>query len=389
MKKRAIVIASVASTIDQFCMNDIKLLSVEYEVHVAANFINGNNTSLERIQEFKEKLDKLGIKYFNICFSRKPISFLNLKAYKDIKNILNTYQYNLIHLHTPVASMITRLANKRKKHSKQIVLYTAHGFHFYKGASLLNWLIYYPLEKFLSKQTDVLITINDEDYSIASRKFKSKQILKIPGVGVNIDEFNRENINIEFVKESIGIPKDSFMLLSVGELNKNKNHKVVIEALSKLHQKDIYYVVCGKGNLKNKLIKLANKHNVNDRVRLLGFRQDVSNIYKAANLFIFPSRREGLSLALMEAMASEKAVICSNIRGNSDLIKQELGGYLVGNNSSEYRKRVIELYNNRNLLSDFGKFNSKFVQNFSLNVVSGEMDSIYKGLDKYIENNFS
>ena len=273
---------------------------------------------------------------------------------------------------------IGRLAARsaRKKGTK--VIYTAHGFHFFKGAPLVNWLAYYPAERWLAKYTDVLITINTEDYEIA-KKFKVNRIEYVPGVGIDTDKFKNIEVNRTEKRESLGVSEDDFMIISVGELNKNKNHQVIIRAIAKLRNEKIKYVLCGQGPLETELRELAKELDVENQVKFLGFRKDVPDLMKVADLFAFPSYREGLSLSLMEAMASGLPVVCSEIRGNTDLIEDGKGGYLVEPSDVEgFAKYIKELIEDSRLKSEFGDFNHKKIENYSIENVMKEVENIYK-----------
>lgn len=258
--------------------------------------------------------------YYNVPFERFPVKPQNLKSYKILKKIIDNGEYDIIHCHTPVGAMLTRLAalDARKKGTK--VFYTAHGFHFYKGAPLINWLLYYPVEKWLARYTDVLITINKEDYERA-KSFKAKKVYYVPGVGIDINRFNKKSNVNDNIRKEFGIAEDSILLLSVGELNKNKNHKVVIEALSRIKNSNIYYIICGRGPLMQQYRQLANSLNVGNRVILTGYRTDVYKFYQAADIFIFPSYREGLPVSMIEAMYNSLPIICTDIRGSKDLVE--------------------------------------------------------------------
>jgi glycosyltransferase involved in cell wall biosynthesis len=377
-KKKALIVTTVASTIDQFCMNDILILLENYDVQVAANFTRGNNTSKERINEFKRELMNKNIAVNEVEFNRNPLSKSNLTAYKKLKKIMQQNKFDLIHCHTPIAAMFARLAAKesRKKGSK--VIYTAHGFHFFKGAPILNWLVYYPVEKCLARYTDTLITINKEDYGRAKRKFKAKIVEYIPGVGIDLEKFNTVEIDRALKRSQLGLSEDAFVVLSVGELNKNKNHEVIIRAIGKIDNSKIHYIICGQGKLDGYLKNLSKETGIENQVHLLGFRKDIPELCKVSDVFAFPSYREGLSVALMEAMANGLPVVCSNIRGNSDLIESEKGGYLVGPSDVDgYAKYINELITDGELRNVFGKFNLQKIENYSIENISKEMEEIY------------
>ena len=260
-----------------------------------------------------------GCKVYQISTSRSPFSFGNIIAIKQIRKIAK--DYDIVHCHTPLAGMATRAACKKLRKKQGLkVIYTAHGFHFYKGAPKKNWLIYYPIEKKCSRWTDVLITINKEDYELAKKKMKAKQIVYVPGVGIDTAKFALAKVDKIKKRIEIGIPEDAQLLLSVGELNSNKNHQIVIKAIHKLSNSNIHYMIAGEGPEELELTKLALELKVN--LHLLGYRDDVLELYKTSNLYIHPSLREGLPVALMEALASGVFCIGSNIRGVKDLLSE-------------------------------------------------------------------
>ena len=345
MKEKVLILASVASMIDQFNIPNIKLLQeMGYEVHVACNFEKGNSCSFEKIQGLKNFLENMKVKYYQINFERNVLKvFSNFSAYKDVKKILEKNKYKFLHCHSPIGGVIGRIAGHL---TKTKVIYTAHGFHFFKGAPLINWLIYYPIEKYLSKYTDILITINKEDYERA-KTFLAKRVEYIPGVGVDVEKIRNIEVNKDKKREELGLTKDNIVLLSVGELNKNKNHEVVIKALAQLNNPNIHYLICGQGNLKGYLEKLIRKLKLENNIKLLGFRKDIYEIYKISDVFVFPSKREGLSVALMEALVCELPVICSDIRGNRDLINDGKNGWLVNNSKKIYSKKIKKLLEER------------------------------------------
>ncbi len=313
--KKVLFTATVVKThINVFHLPYLKWFKEQgYEVHVAAknDFIN----ELCVIPNCD--------KYYDIQFARFPFSKTNIKAYKQLKKLIQENNYEIIHCHTPVAGVLTRLAARNNKNTT--VIYTAHGFHFFKGAPLLNWLIYYPVERFCARYTDKLITINKEDYGRA-KQFKLRKngkLYYVPGVGIDLDEIENIKVDIKKKKAELGIQENTPVLLSVGELNKNKNHETVLQVLSKLKDKNFIYLICGRGVLKEYLERKIQELHLENKAKLLGYRSDVIEILKIADLFIFPSKREGLPMSVIEAMATGLPVIASNVRGNRDLIEKE------------------------------------------------------------------
>ena len=320
--------------------------------------------------------------YYNIPFERNPLKPGNLKAYKELKHIIDEGEYDIIHCHTPVGAMLTRLAAKQARKQGTKVFYTAHGFHFYKGAPAINWILYYPVEKWLSRYTDVLITINKEDYERA-RTFKAGKVCYVPGVGIDLKKFNAGYVNKEQKRKEIGVSADDFVLISVGELIPRKNHEVVIRALSVLKQLDklnhIEYVICGRGAYETDLRKLAEGLDVADHVHFLGYRNDISEICNCADLFVFMSHQEGLPVALMEAMACGLPAVCSNIRGNTDLIEDGVTGLLANNTPEEVAQSISKMKSDTALRNRVASAALQKIKQFDLSSVEDEMSKIYGG----------
>lgn len=325
--------------------------------------------------------------YYNIPFERNPLKPGNLKAYKELKHIIDEGEYDIIHCHTPVGAMLTRLAAKQARKQGTKVFYTAHGFHFYKGAPAINWILYYPVEKWLSRYTDVLITINKEDYERA-KTFKAGKVCYVPGVGIDLKKFNAGYVNKEQKRKEIGVSADDFALLSVDELIPRKNHEVVIRALSVLKQLDklnhIEYVICGRGAYETDLRKLAEGLDVADHVHFLGYRNDISEICNCADLFVFMSHQEGLPVALMEAMACGLPAVCSNIRGNTDLIEDGVTGLLANNTPEEVAQSISKMKSDTALRNRMASAALQKIKQFDLSSVEDEMSKIYGGIGNHL-----
>lgn len=379
--KKALMLSSVASMIDQFNMENIKILkSLGYEVHVLANFSFGNTTSDERTKEFKEELENMGIKVYNVPIPRKITAIKEMIfSYKKIKEICSENNYNILHCHSPIGGVLARLAFKdfRKKGGK--LIYTAHGFHFFKGAPIKNWIIFYPIEKFCSKYTDCLITINKEDYKRA-KGFKAKEVKYVPGIGIDTEKIKDIKRDRKKLKE-FGIEEEDIVLISVGELNKNKNQEIIIKALSKIENRNnIKYILCGKGENLEYLRNISLSLKIEKNILFVGYRKDVLNILKSSDIFCFSSKREGLSVAMMEAMACNLPVVCSKIRGNTDLVLENKGGFLYDFNDIDNFKYGIErLVNDKKLRKDMGQFNFHRIKEFDKENVNAIMKKIYEG----------
>lgn len=260
-----------------------------------------------------------GCRIYQISCSRSPYNIGNIKAIREIKEIVTKNNYDIVHCHTPIAGFCARFACRKKQENGLKVFYTAHGFHFYKEAPLINWLLYYPVEKYCSKYTDVLITINNEDYEFAKKRIKARRVEYIPGVGIDVKRYKNSAVNYIAKRKELGIPNDAFLLLSVGELNKNKNHEIVIKAISKINNPKIHYIIAGDGSLKDYLSGLINNLGLSGNVHILGYKNDVDELYKTADLFCMPSLREGLPVSVMEAKASGCVCALANVRGCVDL----------------------------------------------------------------------
>lgn len=310
---------------------------------------------------------------------RNPFHMKELRrAYQNIMEILREENIDVIHCNTPIGGALGRICGKRAGVKK--IIYTAHGFHFYKGAPLLNWLLYYPLERFLAHNTDVLITINQEDYNRA-QKFhlkKGGQICYMPGVGISLKEYGCDKTNREKMRESLGISPKDFLMIGSGDLVKNKNFGMAVRSVARCNDKKIHLLICGKGPELEKLQRLAKVCGVKEQVHFLGFRNDMKDLLHASDAFIMTSFREGLSRSVMEAMASGLPVVATRIRGNVDLI-EEKGGYLVAvNDEKGMAGKIKALKENQDLREGMGSYNSMHVRKFSQERVKRYMKELYQ-----------
>lgn len=320
-----------------------------------------------------------GCRVHDLSFCRSPFSKDNWHGYKQLKEILLKNEYDVIHTHTPIASVLVRIACRRNKEIR--VIYTAHGFHFYRGAPLWNWLFFYPVEKWLSRYTDVLITINEEDYNRAKKSFRAKKVQYVPGVGLDTKRLRYTIVDKVAKREELGVPVDSFVLLSVGELNDNKNHETIINALSKLNNRNLYYIICGQGPLEDYLADLAKRLGVEEQVRLLGYRTDVAEIYKVSDVFVFPSKREGLGMAALEAMASGLPIITSNVHGIADYsIDGKTGFSYKPCDADGFARGIYTLLSDSALVETIGEYNAKAVDKYDVSYIVDIMAKIYDEL---------
>ncbi len=365
---KILYVTTISLTMNTFFKPHIDMLVQEgNQVDIACNY---RDLALDPLYS------QLGCKFHQVDFSRSPLSVDNLKAYGQLKHVIAEGNYDIVHCHTPNAAVITRLVGRkfRKKNGLK-VFYTAHGFHFYQGAPKLNWMVYYPVEKLCSRFTDKLITINREDYELAKRKFKAKEVHYVPGVGVDLSKYEDVQTDRAAKRQEIGVPADAVLLLSVGELNENKNHQIIIRALAKLNDPNVHYAIAGVGDRRDYLLGLADELGVAQQVHLLGYRKDVPELNCAADVFCFPSFREGLPASLMEAMAGGLPCAVSRIRGNSDLIDAD-GGALFDPYDEDacYEALGWILRNDRKAL---GAYNRTKVQHFSQRSVMELMRAVY------------
>ena len=347
-----------------------KLINEGHTVDIATN------QSTSKVPEIYEEL---GCKIYNISCTRSPLNKNTVRAIGEIKKIVNENEYDIVHCHTPIAAMCTRLAciKARKKGTK--VFYTAHGFHFYKGAPLKNWLMYYPIEKICSYFTDTLITINKEDYALACKKMKAKKIEYVHGVGLDTQKIFNTVVDRQKKREELGISDEAVMLLSVGELNQNKNHETVIKALAQVNDKNVHYFIAGTGGKEEYLKSLAEDLGISENVHILGFRSDVVELYKSADVFVHPSFREGLPVSLMEAMCSGLPCIVSQIRGNQDLVENSLNGFCCNPfNEREFADAIEKFVADKKMREEMGKQNIEKVKLFDISNVINDMEKIYK-----------
>ena len=367
---KVLYVTTISLTMNSFFKPHIEMLVCEgHHVDIACNY---RDLPLDKLYS------QLGCGFHQVDFSRSPLSSDNMKAFRQLKAIVRNGSYDIVHCHTPNASVITRLVcRKLRKNSELKVFYTAHGFHFYKGAPKLNWMFFYPVEKFCSRFTDKLITINTEDYELAKSKFKAKEICYVPGVGIDLSRFENIQVDRSEKRREIGVPEDAFLLLSVGELNANKNHQVIVKALAKLNNPNVHYAIAGIGDKRDYLLELASSLGVSEQVHLLGYRKDIPELNHSADAFCFPSHREGLGLAAIEAMACGLPVVAAENRGTKSFILNDHNGYLCISDSIEEFASVIDSLISDNHSRKVPLDGCNTALRFSINSVLKEMRKIY------------
>ncbi len=378
-KPKALILASVASMIEQFNMQNIELLLENgYEVHVACNCREGSTISDAKIQQLTHTLTAKGVTVVHVPIPRKITNIRGiLDSLAQVKTLCNTHAYALLHCHSPIGSVVARVAAVASRRKGTKVIYTAHGFHFYKGAPKANWILYYPIEKLCSRWTDVLITINREDYAFAQKHMRAGQVVYIPGVGLDTAKFSSVPTDCEAKRTELGLQKNDILLLSVGELNQNKNHETIIRALAQPNIPPVHYVIAGEGDRKQELAELASALGVN--LHLLGYRTDVTEWLHCADAFVLPSFREGLSVALMEAMAAGLPCIVSAIRGNVDLI-DATGGFLCEPEDIQaFASAIAELFKD-DKRRQMGARNQTVIKDFDVHTIMNMTAAVY-GID--------
>lgn len=361
---KILYVTTIGGTINFFNSFINQLINEGHTIDIATN---------ERNSKVPACYHEWGCTVYQIDTSRSPLNMGNIKAIAQIKELVTKEKYDIVHCHTPVAAMCTRLACRKARKEGTKVFYTAHGFHFYKGAPLKNWLLYYPVERICAHFTDVLITINQEDYALAQKKMKAKRVEYVPGVGIDLAKFGQSTVDKAAKRKELGIPEEATLLLSVGELNENKNHETVIRAIKDM---DVYYIIAGKGGLQGHLQNVIDELGLANKVKLLGFRDDIGELCEIADIYVMPSYREGLSVALMEAMAKSLPCVASRIRGNTDLINEN-GGALFDPRSIKDCANAINCL----LAGDLekcGECNAIRIKNFSIENVNTAMGDIYQ-----------
>lgn len=381
--KRVMQLASVASMIDLFNRENIVIMeTLGCKVDVTANFQEGSITSSQRVTEYKKELEDKGVDVFDIPIPRSVFKISKiLKSYKMLKKLADDGQYKMVHVHSPIGGVVGRLAFKKARKAGTKVIYTAHGFHFFKGAPWLNWALFYPIERYCSKITDVLITINKEDYQRAM-SWNSCKVEYVPGIGVDVETFKsvldkekKDNLRREF-----GFTDNDFVFMSTGQISVRKNHEVVIRALAKVRNTHVKYLIVGFGELQDKLQALVDELGLKDRVVFAGYRGDVRDLLHVVDGFAFPSLQEGLPVALMEAMAAGLPVVCSRIRGNVDLIQDGEGGFIYDSRDVDGFAEGIRKISQGESVQKMGEINKKTMEKFDTSVVNTKMNSLYKEL---------
>lgn len=369
MNKKVLFCASVDIHFKAFHLPYMKWFKEQgWEVHVAA--------CGEMILPYVDKK-------YNIPIQRSPFNKMNLGAYKELKEIIDKNQYNIIHCHTPIGGVLTRLAAKKARQFGTKVLYTAHGFHFCKGAPFINWVLYYPVERVLSQFTDCLITINQEDYTLAeTHQFKANSIKHVHGVGVNTELFKPiEETQKSKFKKKLGYKPQDCLMVYAAEFNKNKNQKLLIESIALLKDEipEAKLLLAGEGPLLTECQALADKLGVKGMIDFLGYRNDIDKLLQISDIGVASSLREGLPVNILEAMACGLPVIATDNRGHRELITDDKNGWLVKSNPVDFSSKIKILVRNSDLKYELGvQGRNEVLLKYSIPRVLEEKNNIYR-----------
>jgi glycosyltransferase EpsD len=322
-------------------------------------------------------------KKYNIPIQRSPFNKRNTIAYKELKSIIDKNQYKIIHCHTPMGGFLTRLAARNARKTGTKVIYTAHGFHFCKGAPLTSWVLYYPIERILSKFADCLITINEEDFELAKKhKFKSNDIEHVHGVGVDTDFFKPIALTDKLqLRKELGYTQDEFLMFYAAEFNKNKNQKLLMESLALIKDEvpNVKLLLAGDGPLLQECKDLAIKFGLIEMIDFLGFRNDIHILLKISDIAVASSLREGLPVNIMEAMACGLPVIANDNRGHRELIENNKNGWIINNNPEDFSKKIRILASHNDMKIKFGLAGRNIIlTKFCIRKVLEEKSYIYR-----------
>ncbi|MCD8022528.1 MAG: glycosyltransferase family 4 protein [Lachnospiraceae bacterium] len=372
MSKRMLVTSTDLMMI-QFLVPHVKYLSEHgWKIEVACSPVG------DRIEEVRRALD--GISSVHVVhLYRNPAKPGNLHGYRELRRLIQSGSWDVIWTNEPVMGVMTRLAAQTARRAGTRVVYMVHGFHFYEGAPKRNWMIYYPIEREMSRFTDTIVTINHEDYDRAGR-MHAGNVKYIHGIGVDTSRLHRSGGCCN-IRQEIGVDEDAFIVLSVGELMPRKNQEVIIKALGILQDEDIHYVLCGKGDRLAYLQELADNEKVAGQVHFLGYRKDVLDFYSQADILAFPSRREGLGLAGLEAMYCGLPIVSSNINGLRDYMENGKTGYIFATDDAQgFAEGIRLLKESPSLREECGAYNRKAVAPFCLEYVKDEIINIFEEL---------
>jgi len=372
-KIKILQVTTIDVTIYSFLIPHLQILkNNNYEVDIAC-----------RPTKFRKEIENAKFKVFPVSFNRKFYSPSNIKAFFQILKLLKKEKYQIVHTHTPVASFITRIAAKIAR--IPIVIYTVHGFHFHEFGNPSTNTIYYLLEKFAGQFMNAIITINQEDYKTAKKMFKKKRVFKLPGIGINTRKYQPlEKNSTQAIKRDLNIKTDEKVIGMIAEFNPGKRHIDLINAAKIVIKKypQTKFILVGIGSLKNHFEKLVKKLNISQNFIFTGFSEDIANLLSIINLFVLPSHREGMPRSILEAMASNKPVIATNIRGcREEVVDGETGLLFPIKNPEALADAIIKILSNPELAKKMGQAGRKrVIENFDEKMVLEKELKIYQEL---------
>lgn len=368
-----LLITSTDLMMVQFLVPHVKHLSQKgFVIDLACSEVGG------RFDEVKNILGSFVSNIFHLDLQRSPLSPNNYSGYKQLCKIFDENHYDLVWTNEPVMSVATRLAARKARKKGMKVLYMAHGFHFFNGAPTLNWALFYPIEKIMAHHADVIVCVNHEDFKRA-KSFAVPRVEYIHGIGINTERLTQNSVDKKSIRKELGLKETDFIVLSVGELNRNKNQATILKALAKLNNPEIHYILCGKGYEEENLKGLAKQLDIEKNVHFLGYRRDVVDICSESDVYAMPSFREGLPVSSLEAMYCGLPLVTSNIRGLVDVNHEGVNGYLCSPTDIDaFASNIKLLFENPDMRTKMGMQNQSDVIPFTVSNTLKEIHEILK-----------
>lgn len=374
--KKALIVTAFADFIRAFLVKDIHILQdMGYDVHCA-----GNGRSFET--DIAGFLKENGTVFHEIAFSsNRPFSLSSVRCYRQLADLLKEERFDAVFLHTPIPGVIGRAAAAKYRKDGMKVVYTTHGFYFHKGSSLKTRLVYKTIETVMSAFSDAIITINREDFA-AAKKMRCGKAYYLPGMGVNLERYRNCTVDRREYRRSLGIPENAFAVLAVGELSRRKNHIVVVDALGECAIPNAVFVICGRAVTEDDTSALLLEEAARKNVKLIltGFREDIPEICRCADIGVLPSKREGLGLAGIEMLASGLPIVASGVHGIVDYVQDGFNGYLADpDDSHDFAEKIRKLYNGETRKEISGHCSAS-VENFSIDRSTEELTKIFRDI---------
>jgi glycosyltransferase involved in cell wall biosynthesis len=369
---KLLVVTTVPITIRSFLLPFIKhFRSLGWQVDGMAQGISAD-------QDCVENCDRI----FDIQWSRNVFDPRNLLAgVSRVKEVVTEGKYDLVHVHTPIAAFVTRYALKNVK--KTQVIYTAHGFHFYRGGSAVKNAIFLSLEKLAGSWTDYLITINQED-AAAAKKYNflpTEKIYYTRGIGVDTEYYASGKVsseNLTQVRQELSLSENDTLLLAIAEFTPRKRHRDLINALAKVANPQVHLALAGEGPIRPEIEELAQKLGIKQQVHFLGYRRDIPTLIQAADAVLLVSQQEGLPRSIMEAMCLNTPVIGSNIRGTRDLLENDCGLLVELGDTDALAQAMIQVVKNPDSLAVMAEKAQAKIVSYDLKAIIQQYTDIYQ-----------